>query len=546
MRYDLRITAAVLSGLLTVLLLPHQALTAKAAKSETYGDLTYISYGGWIEITDCDQSAETVEIPAEIGGTTVRDIGDYAFSGCSDLKEIIIPDSVQHIKDQAFAYCTALEAVTLPARLRTIGFNAFHGCGFTEIMIPDTVTEIGGFAFSATPLTSFTVPQNVETIGDRVFYECSDLAVITVDAENSAFTDIDGVLFTQDQRTLLCFPPAKEDASYSVPETVDTLYPGAFYGCSNLEEIVMQYGISKIPKDAFYNCSGLRQMQLPEPVSAVDTAAFYGCTSLTEICIPKTLKTVGIGAFGQCTALTDVYYAGSEDEWEAIEIDDMMGMNSCLTDADIHFNTYFTEPIVRGDVNADGVFTVADAVLLQKWLLHTPDAVPNRWTAADFDGNGRLTAADLTLMKRTLMIQSAYPLGDVNMDGSVTAEDTGLLIWAVYHLHETGENILMSGQDMLADLDLDGSLTVWDAIMQLQYLALRDYYGYTELTPEEYAENWSDYDELLPFNAEDEQFKQYFIDELQIPMYQTMSALDAAFGTDYRTYPNWDESILDS
>ena len=57
----------------------------------------------------------------------------------------------------------------------------------------------------------------------------------------------------------------------------------------------------------------------------------------------------------------------------------------------------------KGDVNADGVFNIADAVLLQKWLLNVPYTNPANWKAADFNDDNRLDARDMSLMKHALM-----------------------------------------------------------------------------------------------------------------------------------------------
>lgn len=93
-------------------------LTVSVAKSQTYGDLTYMNYGGWIEITDCSTDVETVEIPEKIDNTTVRDIGDNAFSGCSDLTQITIPDTVKTIGTNAFNGCSSLKSIEFPVRLQ--------------------------------------------------------------------------------------------------------------------------------------------------------------------------------------------------------------------------------------------------------------------------------------------------------------------------------------------------------------------------------------------------------------------------------------------
>ena len=98
------------------------ALTAKAEDytEGTYGDLTYKNYGTYVEISECDENAETVEIPAEIDGLPVTTIENYAFSGCTSLTSVTIPDSVTTIGWYAFSGCTSLTSVTIPDSVTTI------------------------------------------------------------------------------------------------------------------------------------------------------------------------------------------------------------------------------------------------------------------------------------------------------------------------------------------------------------------------------------------------------------------------------------------
>jgi hypothetical protein len=86
-------------------------------------------------------------------------IGDYAFSDCTGLTSLTIPNSVTIIGDDAFSDCT----------------------GLTSLMIPNSVTSIGGYAFSdCTGLTSVTIPNSVTSIGDWAFYGCSSLTNLTI------------------------------------------------------------------------------------------------------------------------------------------------------------------------------------------------------------------------------------------------------------------------------------------------------------------------------------------------------------------------------
>ena len=98
---------------------------------------------------------------------SVISIGDYAFSGCSGLTSVTIPDSVTSIGYAAFRGCDSLESVTIPDSVTSIGVWAFSGCSSLEsVTIPDSVTSIGYGAFSGcSSLESVTIPDSVTSIG---------------------------------------------------------------------------------------------------------------------------------------------------------------------------------------------------------------------------------------------------------------------------------------------------------------------------------------------------------------------------------------------
>ena len=121
--------------------------------------------------SDCT-SLTSVTIP-----DSVTTIGESAFDGCSSLTSVTIPDSVTEIRECAFQNCSSLTSVTIPDSVITIGKKAFAGCSsLTSVTILDSVTTIEHYVFySCSSLISVTIPDSVTTIGDYVFYSCSSL-----------------------------------------------------------------------------------------------------------------------------------------------------------------------------------------------------------------------------------------------------------------------------------------------------------------------------------------------------------------------------------
>ena len=138
----------------------------------------YYIYDGEAIITGCYRAAAgNVVIPSAIDGCPVTSIGSYAFSGCTGLTGITIPNSVLSIGSYAFSDCTGLTGITIPNSVMSIGSYAFSGCtSLTSITIPDSVTNIKDNTFSGcTGLTSITIPGSVTSIEEYAFYGCTGL-----------------------------------------------------------------------------------------------------------------------------------------------------------------------------------------------------------------------------------------------------------------------------------------------------------------------------------------------------------------------------------
>ena len=135
-----------------------------------------------VMITEYKGSDSNVVIPAYIGNIPVTTIGEYAFSNCTSLTSVTIPDSVTSIDNSAFTNCISLTSVTIPDSVTSIGSWAFSSCkNLTSIVIPDSITTISlGTFHKCTSLTSITIPDNVTSIGSDAFGYCVSLTSVTI------------------------------------------------------------------------------------------------------------------------------------------------------------------------------------------------------------------------------------------------------------------------------------------------------------------------------------------------------------------------------
>ena len=135
-------------------------------------------------ITDCNISEKC------------KFICDYAFSGCTSLTSLIIPDSVTSIGSRAFYECSKLTSVTIGAGVTSIGNRAFADCtSLTSVTIPNHVMSIGNYTFDGcTSLTNIVIPDSVTSIGDYAFEDCISLSSITI---GNGVTSIGGYVFSK-------------------------------------------------------------------------------------------------------------------------------------------------------------------------------------------------------------------------------------------------------------------------------------------------------------------------------------------------------------
>ena len=192
-----------------------------------------------------------LEAPTDLVGVYsirkgVKVIANNAFSWCFySLKSIIIPDSVTSIGDYAFSECHSLKSINIPDSVTRIGYSAFKNCGC---------------------LTSINIPPSLTTIEDGTFLCCHSLSNI------------------------------------SIPDTVTSIEDYAFSECNSLKNINIPNGVTRIGDRTFFNCNSLKNINIPNGVTRIGDSAFFNCNSLISITIPSSVIAIGMNPFCGCHA----------------------------------------------------------------------------------------------------------------------------------------------------------------------------------------------------------------------------------------------------
>lgn len=274
------------------------------------------------------------------GGLTIINSG--AFSGCENIEEIILPNTVKKIGSRAFADCKRLKRIVIPEGCEEIDFATFAGCeNLEEIVLPQSLKNLSPQLFlNCKKLKRVVLPESTTSLPDEFFKGCHNLDTIL----DSKITKLGKKVF-EDCYKLKNYPTqiieAGEEAFRNcrslekviLNEKMQTLAKGMFEGCINLKDIStlgdeelecgercfrnckvlseIPYFVKKYTRRMFENCTGLENITITD--SVVPMACFRGCSNVRTINNQEKIRKIEAFAFSNCQSLQEFTIYGAID-----------------------------------------------------------------------------------------------------------------------------------------------------------------------------------------------------------------------------------------
>ena len=236
---------------------------------------------GTLCITESEDVAGDLVIPAQIDGRPVTVIGARAFEANGELTSVTLPEGLTEIQRHAFCECESLCSIRLPSTLRCIGSSAFRACSLTELTLPEGIEMIGETAFEGCEqLQALTLPDSLRILGPEAFSGCTGLEKAHIGS---------GVV---------CGGEPDSDEEFS--------FCSAFNECTALREVTFSEGATVVGSAAFDQCTALTDVRLPASMRRIADCAFRGCRALTALTLPEGVEAIDAYAFTHCTQLREL------------------------------------------------------------------------------------------------------------------------------------------------------------------------------------------------------------------------------------------------
>ena len=327
-------------------------------------------------------------------------------AGC---KNTMIPNSVTSIGVRAFEGCDGLSSIVIPNSVTSIGNKAFYSCdGLTSINIPNSVTAIGNNVFESCNELACLVVES----GNPRYDSRNNCNAIIETADNTLIVGCKNTIIPNSVTSIggWAFSYCWNLTSINIPNSVTAIGAGAFEGCIGLTSVDISNSVTSIGRYAFLNCYNLTSINIPNSVTAIGAGAFEYCTELTSIDIPNSVTSIGNEAFKNCWDLTDVYCyiadlsgvsCGNElfdkefsSDYSGRTLHVMMRTADAYR-ADENWYPYFGRIVddlmpVHGDVNGDREVNIADVNAVIDIILNDSGN-----PSGDVNGDGEINIADV-------------------------------------------------------------------------------------------------------------------------------------------------------
>lgn len=233
----------------------------------------------------------------------------------SQISEIHIPPSVSTIAQYSFYYCycpTIIFDHLSESSLTTLGNSSFESSTCTGLSLPPKITGIPINCFASSNIASINIPRDCRTVDVTAFGGCALLMTITVDDGNTAFKDLNGVIFTSDDKQIIFASPLVE--SFTIPANLEEIGLSVIQSLVNVDTINIDPGnqVFKTSNGVLYNkdftnligvCGGVKEVEVAATTKKVLEKACYGVKITSVKFLGEVCTELGTFAFGQCTSL---------------------------------------------------------------------------------------------------------------------------------------------------------------------------------------------------------------------------------------------------
>ena len=256
----------------------------------------------------------TVKVTGEITADTIASIKTALNNNNSAKVNLDLSDTtgLTFIGENAFSWCSNLTSVVIPDNVTSVDYNAFLICNNIENLVTGNgLTSLDNLPITSA-LKSITIGSGINSINESTFNSCNNLTVFNVDENNQNYSVSDDgkILFNKDKTTLITCSSAANDVT--IPDCVTTVNSGAFVNCKNVETLVIGNGLTSL--DNLPITSALKSITIGNNIKSIGDFTFCGCNSLTSMTIPGSVTKIGSSVFSGCSKLVNVTIPDSVTE----------------------------------------------------------------------------------------------------------------------------------------------------------------------------------------------------------------------------------------